>query len=211
MPFVVATLVRSWAIDALRERDAVQRSLTANADYRQESLREAESGTQNTKDYVASSLQEIKALRQNIHTTESLINQAQHEFRENAPSPFWDRIQDSIIQLSTCQENLKELSRYAEMYSSNLRGRQHNFPQFPVSTSLVPDLRSLSFELHRVICQGQTTDNFSMNFEIRRTREAIIAGFKSLGEALDNVGASVDRSMTTFLSQLNETLNQTKR
>ena len=95
LPFVVATIARFWFLSLIREKKAKK----DNEEYRQRSLQEAGNKTNRVKIYVTSSLEIIEQLKQNSVETSALINQARSEFRENAYSPFWDKIHESIAQM----------------------------------------------------------------------------------------------------------------
>jgi hypothetical protein len=208
-PFVIPFFVRSWLIDTLNGRDAENYRVLTNEQNREQSSWEADSRSESVRNCVSSAIEDINLLKVNIARTSTLIQQAKAEFDQNAYSPFWDKIHASIEQLSECNENIENLERHAAWYSKGLNQRSHNFPAYPISAGLVPDITRTSQGLRQVIRLGQTSFEFSSIYEQIRTREVMIAGFKSLGEAVDNFGSSVDLAFSRFLSQLETTIRKT--
>ena len=208
-PFIVSFFARYWLIYTLKDRDAEKYRDRTNQTNRERSIKEAERVTNCAINYVSSAIEQVDSLNTNMCRASQLIEQADYEFRQNAYSPFWDKVHASIAQLARCQVNIECLKDYARLYSEALEGRQHNFPVYPVGLNLVPDITRVSQDLQRVIRQGQTNFQFSSIYEQRRTREVMVAGFKSLGEAVDNFGASIDQSFAHFVSELNAVMRQT--
>jgi hypothetical protein len=55
-------------------------------------------------------------------------------------------------------------------------------------------------ELRRIVRMGQTNFQFANIWEHRRTREVLIAGFRTLGEAINNLGTTIEYSIS-YLQQ----------
>ena len=127
-----------------------------------------------------------------------LIQQADEDFSENAYGPFWDGIEAVATDLSSFSRNTNELSKLAADYYSSLKGREHNFPVFPCRAENLGDPRPIAQEFRRIVRKGQTNFEFANIWEHRRTRDVLISGFKTLGDAVNNLGDVVEQSLLSL-------------
>lgn len=123
------------------------------------------------------------------------LQRAEREYTENAFGPFWDAVENAALHLSLFNDKAKQLSTLAGEYYRSLNGRHHTFPTFPIQASGVPDASITVNEMRRVIRMGHTNFQFANIWEHRRTREVLIAGFHTLGEAINNIGSVIDSSI----------------
>lgn len=131
------------------------------------------------------------------HVTEAAawLRNAEAEFAANAYGPFWDAVENAAFHLSEFNGKANQLSHNASQYYENLNGRKHNFPVFPIQSTNLPDASPAVNDLRRVVRMGQTNFQFANIWEHRRTREVLIAGFQTLGEAINNLGSVIDHSI----------------
>lgn len=130
------------------------------------------------------------------------LQTARSEFAQNAFDPFWTEVERAAQYLYTFKLQVEQLSKNADLYYSKLRGRNHTFPIFPVRRESLPDPTPLLEELRTIVRLGQTNIDFATILQHRRTREVLIAGFRSLGELVDNLG----RLFTDQISSLKQFL-----
>lgn len=123
------------------------------------------------------------------------LRQAENEFKDNAFAPFWDAVENAARQLATFNDKTNQVSKAADKYYRGLNGRTHTFPSFPATATNLPSPSSVVNELRRVVRMGQTNFQFANIWEHRRTREVMIAGFRTLGEAVNNLGSAVESSL----------------
>jgi hypothetical protein len=97
--------------------------------------------------------------------------------------------------MSAFNAKANQLSSAAGKYYGGLNGRTHTFPSFPATSSNLPDPAPVLNDLRRVVRMGQTNFQFANIWEHRRTREVMIAGFHTLGEAVNNLGSVVENSL----------------
>jgi len=135
-------------------------------------------------------------LHQHLSRAASWLQQAENEFGDNAFSPFWDAVENAAQQLAAFNDKANQVSRAADKYYLGLNGRTHTFPAFPASSGNLPNPSAAVNELRRVVRMGQTNFQFANIWEHRRTREVMIAGFRTLGEAVNNLGSVVERSLS---------------
>src|ERR1035438_2530325 len=105
-----------------------------------------------------------------------------------------------FYQFSPRAEKTQEISRAAAVYYRDLRGREHDFPHFPISAGNVPDASPETNQLRRVVRMGQTNFQFANIWEHRRTRDVMIAGFRTLGDAINNLESTVENSIANLES-----------
>jgi hypothetical protein len=130
------------------------------------------------------------------------VKQAEQEYRENAFAPYWDAVEQATRHLGSFNGDVQLLSQNTQKYYTTLNNRKHTFPSIRKMSGCIPDATPVLSELRRVVRMGQTNYQFAAIWEQRKTREVLIAGFRTLGEAIDNLGASVEKS----ISQLNVSL-----
>lgn len=137
----------------------------------------------------------VSDLPKHLNQASRLLQDAESEYKANAFGPFWDMVENAANQLAAYNEKANQLSRYAEDYYRKLDGKNHTFPKFPIQVSTIPAPTPILNELRRVVRIGQTNFQFANIWEHRRTREVLIAGFQTLGEAVNNLGATIENSV----------------
>jgi hypothetical protein len=147
-----------------------------------------------TKIYESSSAL-ASQLPQHLNSAWGSLQRADEEFNDNAFGPFWDAVENSAQHLAAFDYKAKEASRLANEYYRGLNGRVHTFPLFPLNDSNFLKPSFVVGELRRVVRMGQTNFQFANIWEHRRTREVMIAGFRTLDEAVSNLESTVGRSL----------------
>jgi len=130
------------------------------------------------------------------------VKQAEQEYRENAFAPYWDAVEQATRHLGSFNGDVQLLSQNTQKYYTTLNNRIHTFPSIRTLSDCVPDATPVLIELRRVVRMGQTNYQFATIWEQRKTREVLIAGFHTLGEAIDNLGSTVEKS----ISQLGDSI-----
>jgi hypothetical protein len=127
-----------------------------------------------------------------LDSATNLLEEAADEFKANAFGPFWDAVENAAQQLALFSNKAGQVSNAAAAYYGGLSGRAHTFPAFHSNPINLPDPSPVINELRRVVRMGQTNFQFANIWEHRRTREVMIAGFRTLGEAVSNLGSTVE-------------------
>jgi hypothetical protein len=141
-----------------------------------------------------SSVSVVEELPRYLERASTYLRRAEGEFRDNAFAPFWDAIENAAHVLAVFNEKTNQASKAAAVYYGSLNGRSHTFPPFPAGAGNIPDPSPVLQDLRRVLRMGQTNFQFANIWEHRRTREVMIAGFRTLGEAVSNLGSVVENS-----------------
>ena len=199
--FVVIGL-HSWVIFRLtskKERAKAQEERrnvdSANKIAISQAENEARSVTTSLMTTFESSAVIASELPQCLSRAASSLQRAEQEYKDNAFSPFWDAVENAAQQLAVFNDKAKQISKSADQYYGGLQGRKHTFPSFPANSSNLPNPSSVLNELRRVVRMGQTNFQFANIWEHRRTREVMIAGFRTLGEAVNNLGSTVESAV----------------
>jgi hypothetical protein len=192
-----------WAIRSERisqkEREKAQRAKESV----ESSNKSAVSNAENEARYLSLELirnydsSEVTAGELSKHLAQAggWIRKAEGEFNDNAFGPFWDAVENAAQQMSAFNAKANQLSSAAGKYYGGLNGRTHTFPSFPTNATNLPDPTPALNDLRRVVRMGQTNFQFANIWEHRRTREVMIAGFHTLGEAVNNLGSVVENSL----------------
>ena len=142
-----------------------------------------------------SSIQLTNEVPNHLAEAGSWLKNAEAEFTSNAYGPFWDAVENAALHLSALHDKTNQLARNADEYYQSLNERQHNFPTFPIRPTNLPATSPVVDDLRRIVRMGQTNFEFANIWEHRRTREVLIAGFQTLGEAVSNLGSVIDNSL----------------
>lgn len=130
------------------------------------------------------------------------LDQAHSEYKHNAFGPFWDKVENAAGYLAAFNSKVAQLAQNADDYYASLKGRNHNFSSFPVRHESLPNPSSVIEEFNLLVRRGQTNFQFATIWEHRKTREALIAGFRTLGEAVNNLGVVIDNSISDLKSSI---------
>jgi hypothetical protein len=156
-------------------------------------LRELE---QEAEALVESSNGIARRLPQTLQRASETARRAEKEYRENAFAPFGDAVEQVARDLDSFNQDAQRLSQNAQKYRVTIRNRQGKFPVFNLASDTLPNPAPVLAELQRIVRMGQTNFQFATIWEQRKTREVLIAGFRTLGEAIDNLGSTIERSMS---------------
>lgn len=186
----------AWAI----RRDAIRASdLQKAIEKRKTDLQKAINATRELERRACSLLNSSDSMAQNLPTKLSWalgwLASAEEEFKQHAYAPFWNAIEEASKNLDAFDRDVRNLSDNARSYYSILQNQVHTFPSFNVRVDSLPDPACTIKELKRLVRLGQTDFHFATIWEHRQTREVLIAGFTTLGEAVDKLGSVVERSV----------------
>jgi hypothetical protein len=149
---------------------------------------------------------------------ESHLDRAELEFSARAYSPFWEQIEGALKCLGRIYDAANRIQGDAWEYEEAVGDLEGPRSAFAVSTSDLDYLkRSCLLTEQRmagVIRKAQTDFQFSTIYEQRRTSSILIAGFQSLGDAInglaDQLSASIDK-LGSRLSGLEQTFRDQHR
>lgn len=132
---------------------------------------------------------------QHLSWADDWVRGAENEYYANAFAPFWDALEQAARNLADYQDRLRRLGVSADSYYRDLHRRSHTFPAFPVDIVEPERAMRVASDLSRVMRLGQTNFHFASIWEHRATRNVMIAGFRTLGAALNNMTSTIASSV----------------
>lgn len=162
---------------------------------------EAQSLTNSLKGYLSRATEHRTKLVRYLQECDDWLSSADVEYRASAYAPFWDAVEQSALRLAKYNSSLRALNDLAEMYYQGLRGRTHSFSAFDYSE--IPDPSSQIRRFNAVVRRGQTNYKFATIWEHRATREAVVAGFRTLGDAI----SGIEQTLSGSVNQLQNTIS----
>ena len=154
---------------------------------------------------------------QTIEAAERHLDRAEEDFADGAFAPFWDSVERAATSLGACHEKLRLItdnsSKYAEL-SKKYRGKAGAFAVSPKAANKLKLAAATSDRMNGVVRKAQRNFQFSVIYEQRKTNQILVAGFRSLAEALDEmtwrITSSVD-NLATSINKMSSTLDESLR
>ena len=209
--FIAGHLInRKWRNRQLKEIEP-RRNLELN----EIAQRQAQRDTKRASQLLDEASRHVAQLQKLLDETRSFTGLAEQEFEAGVTGPFWDAIENAVSCLLEFNNTITKLSHCAGLYHSTLTGKQHNFPPFPIRPSDLPETSEVVRRLHDIVRTAQSGEHkeFIDLWERRRsqplTRGALREGFRTLGEAIENIGAEVARSLSNLQSALSSDISKT--
>lgn len=130
---------------------------------------------------------------------EATVNtdRAEEELWGRRPSLFWEAMEASVANLGEYQDAIDRIESTRGNYSMLAAKLGADAPKFSLDIVL-PDPTHLHRHMNRLNRQAQELDRFPEVYELRRNTTAVVRGFRSLGEAIEQVGGRIVRSINEF-------------
>jgi hypothetical protein len=161
-------------------------------------INEAESLTLSARKNYNKSAQLALELSESLDDASSWLDEAEEEFTANAFGPYWDAVEEAALCLGDFNQIAIKIAQNADKYYQTLAGAQHTFPAFPVQLQTIPDASPTIKRLLQVVRMGQTNFQFANIWEHRKTRKVMVAGFGTLNEAINNIGDTIEYSVSSL-------------
>ena len=137
-------------------------------------------------------LESIDGLSNLLKSAHISLLLASREYELRAFGPFWDAIEDAMLHLGLFNGNIRKLNTLSVEYGRKRPGDSNVLPPTLYASETIPDPRTVLDEFQSVVRRAQTDFEFSLIWEQRKTQQAIVAGFRTMGEALLNLRVSVE-------------------
>jgi uncharacterized protein (UPF0335 family) len=160
--------------------------------------REAAALTNDVKQIYRTAVEAGGQIREHLTNASGWLRKAENEYRASAFDPYWTAIEHAATHLGEGSRKTREVASKAQSYYKKLNGQRHTFPAFPVHHESLPATEAITVEFRRIVRLGQTNFEFANIWEHRRTREVLIGGFRTLGDAVNNLGLSITESIKTL-------------
>jgi hypothetical protein len=151
-------------------------------------------------------------LRGFLEKVSIILKQCNHDYLDNAYDPFWTGIELAAKTLDNFRNDIQFLCTNAKIYYKQLKGHTHNFPNFPINVYSLPNPTHVLEEYKKILRLGQTNYQFANIWGYRRTHKSLIAGFTSLGDAVNNIVDAINlrfqNVQETFRFEINSLMEE---
>jgi hypothetical protein len=206
LPFIAACVVVAVSYKTLTP-GALDRAVHTKHARLAQAAQEAE---RKIEEIRSNSLRIVKELSTELSASLASLAQAREEFSSNAFGPFWDTVEKGALHLARFKVSVDMLSENARKDEEILSHWKHSFPPFPVTRDLIPDATPAVHELQQVVRLGQTNFEFASIWEQRKTREVLIEGFDTLGQAIVELGSAITGSVSKLESRMASELAESR-
>ena len=154
-------------------------------------LREAEELTSRLLKTLKDSEVVLSDVERRQSAASTLLLRARQEFSTTAYAPFWDAVEGCAFELDGIRQDLQMVASHATVYANALKGRLHTFPPLRRTLPVDNGLNAIQVAFKDVVRQGQRNFQFAVIWEHRKTRGAIMEGFRTLGDAVEGISGAI--------------------
>jgi hypothetical protein len=123
------------------------------------------------------------------------LDVASREFAQHRYAPFWDAMEAAATAIGQCHTCQGYLAFDIDHYVNALSGREHDFPTWDHAVDSIPEVEPALAQFANLKNAAEADYQFASMREFRETRQVMIAGFKTLGEALRHLENAVVTSI----------------
>lgn len=152
----------------------------------------------------------VKKIKTQFGEAQQLLSSAEEDFDCHSFASFWQNIEKAGYSLDQIAFMIYALERFQKRYLDtvprlekqyNISNPGQNFPDF-FFFECVPDVSGLAQKYERLLRQGLTNYEFASILEMIKTQKSIIAGFKSINQGIQAVGARLEDSLSILQQQM---------
>lgn len=165
----------------------------------------------------ATSLDTFEAAPKHLEAAERSLDQAELDFAEGVFAPFWDSVERATTSLGRFDEGVRSISQSSVRYLGLTKLYESPPPHFPLSPDGVSKLSAAtgtSERMKAIVRNAQRNFQFATIYEQRKTNQILVAGFTSLGQALEQmtwrITTSIDE-LATSVDSMSSTLDASVR
>lgn len=151
------------------------------------------------------SLSLLEAMPGWVESAEHDLDRAELDFAEGAFAPFWNCVESAVVSLACFDESVRKLASHSCEYAELIAQCKTSVAPFTVS-AVSPARMSLaastSHRLHGIVRRAQRDFQFSVIYEHRKTNQILIAGFRNLSQAVEEMASSITASIDNLASKL---------
>jgi hypothetical protein len=127
---------------------------------------------------------QVQQMETAIRTADFHLDVATREFAQHRYAPFWDAMESAAKAIGDCHTCQGWLAFDIDQYVNALSGRIHDFPTWDTAIASIPEVAPALSRFTDLKNAAEADYHFASMREFRETRQVMIAGFKTLGEAL---------------------------
>ncbi|MET1257398.1 hypothetical protein [Aliikangiella maris] len=186
--------------DALDRRDAYYATAKKKQEnWPLEKAKKINSIIKQSKDYCI----QCSGIRNQLVTK---MNIAKEKYNRNLFSQYWDMIESITKSFDEYRLKIERLKIVQNEYHYEIRNIgtnvRHNFPSSILNMNMVPLVSRELSDFKELRELGESHRDFANIWEQRRTREAIITGFKNLQASVDGVGDTITLAINNLRGSL---------
>ncbi len=132
----------------------------------------------------------FESIPKQLQTAELQLDQAEIDFSEGVFAPFWDSVESAANSLGRFDEGIRSIGTNSAQYTGLIKQYELEPPGFPLSAQTVAKLSAGSATAERmkaIVRNAQRDFHFATIYEQRKTNQLLVAGFTSLGQALEQM------------------------
>lgn len=144
---------------------------------------------------------------------ELTLDRADEELQSQLALSFWEAMEEAVEKLQAFQGAMWIIEARRVEYSAQASTLDGAVPGFRLGVSVLPDPTGTQNRLTHLYRQAQAIPHFCVVYEQRRTTSTLVAGFRSLGHAVERLGhrivveiGSLSTSLGSHLDSLEKSL-----
>lgn len=147
----------------------------------------------------------FEAMPTHLLNAETLLDQAEVDFKERAFAPFWDAIQKAAMQLGRFNDGVRQIANDLTEHSALAKEFDSTPPRFPIVVDSVRGMAAANTTTNRfraVVRKAQCDFQFAKIYEQRMTNQLLVAGFQNLAQAIDGLGDRITSSIHDLSNEI---------
>ncbi len=185
----------------IKAGELVAMGVEAGAKRRQEQTRHLNA----IRTLCSESLSTFEALPDQLLSAESHLDRAERNFSEHAFSPFWEAIEKAALCLGGFDAAVQRIAANSQQHAELTTRLRSSVPTFPIRAQSVRAMlaaNTTNEHMRRIVHDAQRDFQFAVIYEQRRTNHILIAGFSTLGQAIDGLGDRLESSIQDLGKQI---------
>lgn len=133
------------------------------------------------------------------------LDQAEVDFADSAFVPFWESIEKAVTALGTFDEGVNRINHFSTRYNELLLKYENTPPKFPLVPHFVTKLdvhTAVVSRLQSITRIAQRDFQFSTIYMQFKTNQILVAGFTTLGQALEQMTLQITNSIGCLTSSV---------
>ena len=143
-----------------------------------------------------------------VQTAENTIDLAEQEFQDGAFAPFWDAVEQAANKLASYEATIQRLIQNSDFYTGEALKLETPPPPFQLGLQTLPNASHTANRMRAVVRRAQKDFHFATIYEQRKTNQLLVAGFSTLGQAINELGDRLDSSIERLASSVSISVSE---
>jgi hypothetical protein len=152
----------------------------------------------------------LKGIPFQLDCAHKVLDKIKFEFQENALIPFWDEIENFVIEMNSYQNSLQIMETNKKIYYQIVHSTENNFPKTFPSYVDEKKTENLISEFKTIQREAFKKFEFANLWEQRKTQKILAFGFSNLQDAINNMSYNIVSSINILndnISTLDKTIS----